>query len=64
MTIKKYGMVPALALGFAVAMAGSASAQTPGVTDKEIKIGNINPYSGPLPLTARSASRSPPTSRW
>jgi branched-chain amino acid transport system substrate-binding protein len=40
-------MVPALALGFAVAMAGSASAQTPGVTDKEIKIGNINPYSGP-----------------
>ncbi len=47
MTIKKYGMVPALALGFAVAMAGSASAQTPGVTDKEIKIGNINPYSGP-----------------
>ncbi len=47
MTIKKYGMIPALALGFAVAMAGSASAQTPGVTDKEIKIGNINPYSGP-----------------
>ncbi len=47
MTIKKYGIVPALALGFAVAMAGSASAQTPGVTDKEIKIGNINPYSGP-----------------
>ena len=47
MTIKKYGTIPALALGFAVAMAGSASAQTPGVTDKEIKIGNINPYSGP-----------------
>lgn len=47
MTIKKYGIAPALALGFAVAMAGSASAQTPGVTDKEIKIGNINPYSGP-----------------
>jgi len=47
MTIKKYGKIPALALGFAVAMAGSASAQTPGVTDKEIKIGNINPYSGP-----------------
>ncbi len=45
MKIKKYGMIPALALGFAVAMAGSASAQ--GVTDKEIKIGNINPYSGP-----------------
>ncbi|MBY0530730.1 MAG: ABC transporter substrate-binding protein [Xanthobacteraceae bacterium] len=47
MQIKKYGIIPALALGFAVAMAGSASAQTPGVTDKEIKIGNINPYSGP-----------------
>ena len=47
MTIKKYGIVSALALGFAVTMAGSAPAQTPGVTDKEIKIGNINPYSGP-----------------
>ena len=47
MKIKKYGIIPALALGFTVAMAGSASAQTPGVTDKEIKIGNINPYSGP-----------------
>jgi branched-chain amino acid transport system substrate-binding protein len=47
MKIKKYGMIPALALGFAVAMAGTAAAQSPGVTDKEIKIGNINPYSGP-----------------
>jgi branched-chain amino acid transport system substrate-binding protein len=47
MKIKKYGMIPALALGFAVAMTGSAAAQSPGVTDKEIKIGNINPYSGP-----------------
>ena len=47
MKTMKYGMIPALALGFAVAMTGSASAQSPGVTDKEIKIGNINPYSGP-----------------
>ncbi len=47
MTIKKYGLIPALALGLAVAISGSAAAQTPGVTDKEIKIGNINPYSGP-----------------
>lgn len=46
MVLKKYG-ITALALGLAVAMAGSASAQSPGVTDKEIKIGNINPYSGP-----------------
>jgi branched-chain amino acid transport system substrate-binding protein len=47
MTIKKYGLIPALALGLAVALTGPAAAQTPGVTDKEIKIGNINPYSGP-----------------
>ena len=47
MKIKKYGMIPVLALGFAVAMAGTVSAQSPGVTDTEIKIGNINPYSGP-----------------
>ncbi|HEX9507847.1 MAG TPA: hypothetical protein VF947_05535, partial [Myxococcales bacterium] len=26
---------------------GRASGADPGVTDKEIKIGNINPYSGP-----------------
>lgn len=47
MTIKKYGLTPALALGLAVAITGPAAAQAPGVTDKEIKIGNINPYSGP-----------------
>jgi branched-chain amino acid transport system substrate-binding protein len=47
MTIKKHGLIPALALGFAVALTGPAAAQAPGVTDKEIKIGNINPYSGP-----------------
>ena len=45
----KYG-IPALALGLAVAMAGPASAQKKydtGASDTEIKIGNINPYSGP-----------------
>ncbi len=47
MKSKQYALISALALGFAAAMAGSASAQSPGVTDKEIKIGNINPYSGP-----------------
>ena len=35
-----------LALGFGV-IGPTASAQTPGVTATEIKIGNINPYSGP-----------------
>ena len=30
-----------------VAVSDAASAQTPGVTDKEIKIGNTSPYSGP-----------------
>jgi branched-chain amino acid transport system substrate-binding protein len=50
MTMLKYGMLPALALGLAVGLAGSASAQKkydPGASDTEIKIGNINPYSGP-----------------
>jgi branched-chain amino acid transport system substrate-binding protein len=44
-------MLPALALGLAVSLAGPASAQKKydtGATDTEIKIGNINPYSGPL----------------
>src|SRR5262250_1210220 len=35
-----------LALGL-IALVGPARAQTPGVTATEIKIGNINPYSGP-----------------
>lgn len=50
MTMLKYGMLPALALGLAVGLAGPASAQKkydPGASDTEIKIGNINPYSGP-----------------
>ena len=34
------------ALGLAC-LAGPVSAQTPGVTATEIKIGNTNPYSGP-----------------
>jgi branched-chain amino acid transport system substrate-binding protein len=38
----------ALAAGVALAIgSGPAAAQTPGVTATEIKIGNINPYSGP-----------------
>jgi branched-chain amino acid transport system substrate-binding protein len=50
MTMLKYGMLPALALGLAVGLAGPASAQKKydaGASDTEIKIGNINPYSGP-----------------
>jgi branched-chain amino acid transport system substrate-binding protein len=50
MKMLKYGMLPALALGLALGVAGPASAQkkySPGANDTEIKIGNINPYSGP-----------------
>ena len=39
-----------LTLGIAICIAGQASAQKkydPGASDTEIKIGNINPYSGP-----------------
>jgi len=51
MKLLKYAMLPAIALGMAVAAGGPASAQKKydtGATDTEIKIGNINPYSGPL----------------
>lgn len=40
------GLALIAALGLA-ALAGPVSAQTPGVTGTEIKIGNTNPYSGP-----------------
>lgn len=40
------GLALIAALGLA-ALAGPVSAQTPGVTATEIKIGNTNPYSGP-----------------
>jgi branched-chain amino acid transport system substrate-binding protein len=50
MKLLKYGMLPAVVLGLAVGSAGPAAAQKkydPGASDTEIKIGNINPYSGP-----------------
>ncbi len=50
MKLLKYGMLPAIVLGLAVGSAGPAAAQKkydPGASDTEIKIGNINPYSGP-----------------
>ncbi len=43
-SIVTLALVAALGLTF---LAGPASAQTPGVTATEIKIGNTNPYSGP-----------------
>jgi ABC-type branched-subunit amino acid transport system substrate-binding protein len=36
-----------IGLGLLIGAAGTAGAQTPGVTATEIKIGNTNPYSGP-----------------
>ncbi len=49
MHMHKY-LIPALALGLAIGTAGPAAAQKkydPGASDTEIKVGNINPYSGP-----------------
>ena len=49
MHMHKY-LIPALALGLAIGAPGPAAAQKkydPGASDTEIKIGNINPYSGP-----------------
>ncbi len=37
----------ALSLAAGMLVASGALAQTPGVTATEIKLGNINPYSGP-----------------
>src|SRR2546430_5954538 len=50
--MKAYGWrwAAAVMLGLAAATAGPAAAQKkydPGASDAEIKIGNINPYSGP-----------------
>lgn len=50
MLLRKGAALPALAVSLAVAVAAPASAQKkydPGASDTEIKIGNINPYSGP-----------------
>jgi len=49
MHMHKY-LIPALALGLTIGAAAPAAAQKkydPGATDTEVKIGNINPYSGP-----------------
>jgi branched-chain amino acid transport system substrate-binding protein len=49
MHMHKY-LIPALVLGVAIGTAGPAAAQKkydPGASDTEIKVGNINPYSGP-----------------
>ena len=50
MKLNKRMLLTSIAGGFAVAVAGPALAQKKydtGATDTEIKIGNINPYSGP-----------------
>jgi branched-chain amino acid transport system substrate-binding protein len=47
--MKRYGLLATLALGLAVAATPAAAQKKydPGASDTEIKIGNINPYSGP-----------------
>jgi branched-chain amino acid transport system substrate-binding protein len=50
MQLHRYGLAAAVVLGLAAMTAGPAAAQKkydPGASDSEIKIGNINPYSGP-----------------
>jgi hypothetical protein len=52
--------------GVAVALAGPALAQKKydtGATDTEIKIGNINPYSGPASAYGSIGKTIEPTSR-
>jgi branched-chain amino acid transport system substrate-binding protein len=43
----KYAMLPAIMLGLAAVPASAQKKYDPGASDTEIKIGNINPYSGP-----------------
>ena len=52
----------ALAL-FTTPSAYAQKAYDTGVTDTEIKIGNVEAYSGPLPPTASSARPRKPISR-
>jgi branched-chain amino acid transport system substrate-binding protein len=50
MQLHRIGLAAAVALGLAAVTAGPAAAQKKydaGASDSEIKIGNINPYSGP-----------------
>jgi len=50
MQLHRYGLAATVALGLAAMTASPAAAQKkydPGASDTEIKIGNINPYSGP-----------------
>jgi branched-chain amino acid transport system substrate-binding protein len=50
MQLHRFGLTATAALGVAALIAGTAVAQKkydPGASDTEIKIGNINPYSGP-----------------
>jgi branched-chain amino acid transport system substrate-binding protein len=50
MQLHRFGLAATAALGVAALIAGTAVAQKkydPGASDTEIKIGNINPYSGP-----------------
>jgi branched-chain amino acid transport system substrate-binding protein len=50
MQLHRYGLMATVALGLAAMTAGPAAAQKKydtGASDTEIKIGNINPYSGP-----------------
>jgi branched-chain amino acid transport system substrate-binding protein len=50
MQLHRYGLAATVALGLAAMTASPAAAQKkydPGASDTEIKVGNINPYSGP-----------------
>jgi branched-chain amino acid transport system substrate-binding protein len=50
MQLHRFGLTATAALGVAALIAGTAVAEKkydPGASDTEIKIGNINPYSGP-----------------
>src|ERR1044072_2173134 len=50
MNLNKSMLLTSAVAGFALAVAGPALAQKkydPGASDTEIKVGNVNPYSGP-----------------
>jgi len=54
----------ALVLALTSLSAITERVREPGVTDTEIRIGNIMPYTGPLAAFATSDGRKPPISTW
>ena len=52
------------AFALAPAIVGAQKEYDSGATDKEIKLGHTNPYSGPLSAYGTIGKGSPPIGKW